>query len=267
MEKHYTQTFTTSAAECCAQGRLSLNSLVFRLISIATDHANALGIGNPAMAHLGAGWVLARLTLQMTEYPAAYSDYNITTWVETWNRRFSERCFEITDAHGKTLGYSRSVWVVMGTDSHTNIGLGHLTLPDGMVSAKPCPIARQVKHPVLTEDYPGVTVTRYTFQYTDIDFYGHVNTLRYLQLLQNLFPLSIYSTGLLRRFEIAFMHECYYGETATILSAQESGDAHPYPADRSVLPDITCYAMTLVTPRATCVRARLIFAPAQSDTL
>lgn len=210
------------------------------------------------MAHLGAGWVLARLTLEMTAYPAAYSVYNITTWVETWNRRFSERCFEITDDHGHTLGYSRSVWVVMGTDSHTNIGLAHLTLPDGIVSTKPCPIPRQTKHPALTEDNHEVNVARYTFQYTDIDFYGHVNTLRYLQLLQNRFPLSLYATHLLHRFEIAFMHECHYGETATILSAPETSDTLPGNTDHGA----SCHALTLSTERATCVRARLIFTPA-----
>lgn len=258
MEKHFTQCFTVSAAECSAQGCLSLNSLVFRLITIATDHANSSGIGNPAMASMGAGWVLARLTLQMTAYPAAYSGYSITTWVETWNRRFSGRCFEITDAHGHTLGYSRSVWVVMGTDSHTNIGLAHLSLPDSIVSTKPCPIARQTKHPVLSEDAPDVNVTRYTFQYTDIDFYGHVNTLRYLQLLQNRFPLSLYTSHLLHRFEIAFMHECHYGETATILSAPEEPAALPDNTDHRA----SCHALTLSTERGTCVRARLIFTPA-----
>lgn len=251
MKKLFTQTFTVSAAECNAQGCLSLNSLVFRIITIATDHANSLGIGNPVMASIGAGWVLARLTLQMTGYPPAYTDYTITTWVETWNRRFSERCFEITAPDGHTLGYARSVWVVMGTDSHTNVGLDHLTLPDGIIADKPCPIARQSKYPAMSADTPGVTVSVYTFRYTDIDFYGHVNTLRYLQLLQNRFPMQLYATHLLHRFEIAFMHECYYGETATILALPE------YPEETGT----PCHAITLTTPRATCVRARLSFTP------
>lgn len=255
MEKEFTRTYAASAAECSAQGVLSLNSLVFRIITIATDHANSLGIGNPAMADINAGWVLARLTLQMTEYPAAYSEYTVTTWVESWNRRFSERCFEITGADGRTMGYARSVWMVMGTESHANVGLAHLTLPDDIISGRPCPIPRQAKHPVLTDDTPGSSTTAYTFQYTDIDFYGHVNTLRYLQLLQNCFPMQQYTTHLLSRFEIAFMHECYYGETASIHSIHEPSEQ----------PDTRCHALSITTPRAACVRARMYFTNACSE--
>ena len=59
-----------------------------------------LGIGNPAMAHLGAGWVLSRLTIEMTRYPKCNTSYVLKTWVENWNRHFSTRDFSVEDEAG-----------------------------------------------------------------------------------------------------------------------------------------------------------------------
>lgn len=101
MENELTQKFHCSAAECDAQRELSLLSLAGNLIEVATAHADSLGIGNAAMP--GSGWVLARLTIEMQQYPPALTDYSIVTWVEGWNRHFSERCFEVQDVEGRTM--------------------------------------------------------------------------------------------------------------------------------------------------------------------
>jgi acyl-ACP thioesterase len=215
MENELIKEFYVSAAECNARGELSMVMLVSRLIGIATDHANALGIGNPNMD--GAGWVLSRLTIEANEYPTANSSYSIITWVEGWNRHFSERCFEIFNAKGESICLARSVWMVIDLVHHTNVGLGHLTLPEEMISSRKCDIARQKRARISQWDKEN----HYTFQYTDIDFYRHVNTLRYIQLLLNQFPLSTYDEHHIRRFEIAFLNEGHYGEEATILSHQD----------------------------------------------
>mgnify|MGYP002508154710 CR=1 FL=1 len=70
-----------SANESNPEGELAVNILVGNIIEIATAHANMLGIGNPAMAHLGAGWVLSRLTIEMTRYPKCNTSYVLKTWV------------------------------------------------------------------------------------------------------------------------------------------------------------------------------------------
>lgn len=239
MEKELIVKFQCTAAECDAQRELSLLSLASHIIETATAHADSLGIGNGAMP--GSGWVLARLTIEMQRYPKALEDYSIITWVEGWNRHFSERCFEITDKEGNTMGYARSVWMVMDLEKHTNAGLEHLNIPYGLVSDRPCPIARQSRHRPLE----GAEVTEYRFVYSDIDFYRHVNTLRYIQLLLNRFSMDYFDRNYLRRFEIAFAHECYYGETGRI-EVCSRGDE---------------YDMSITTDRAAALGAKMIFAP------
>ncbi|MDE6297671.1 MAG: hypothetical protein K2L89_07460 [Muribaculaceae bacterium] len=226
MKSEFSKDFFVSANEANPEGELAVNILVSDLIVVATQAAMDLGIGNPTMAHLNAGWVLSRLTIEMKSYPAVNTSYRITTWVESWNRHFSVRDFEISDSNGETVGYARSIWMVLNTITHENFGLSHLTLPDGAISSRPCPIPRQEKHVEIRsqnepEDNASSLVAnapgrKYTFQYNDIDFYRHVNTVRYVSLLLNSFTLDEFDKAFLSRLELSFLHEGNFGETVDI---------------------------------------------------
>ncbi|MDE5869743.1 MAG: hypothetical protein K2H18_05880, partial [Muribaculaceae bacterium] len=79
MESEFSKDFFVSANEANPEGELAVNILVSDLIVVATRAAMELGIGNPTMAHLNAGWVLSRLTIEMKSYPLVNSSYKITT--------------------------------------------------------------------------------------------------------------------------------------------------------------------------------------------
>ncbi len=226
VEKEYSRVFFNSANESNPEQELAITVLVSNLIEIATAHANALGIGNPSMADLGAGWVLSRIAIEMDSYPPCNTEYRITTWVENWNRHFSVRNFAVEDMSGKIYGYARSIWMVLDTMTHENFGLSHLKLDPGMISGKECPIAPQGKHRTIVK--PGEEAGRngliatvppayYTFKYCDLDFYRHVNTVRYVALLLNQFSLDEFDSNYISRLELSFLHEGCYGMDVEIL--------------------------------------------------
>ncbi len=222
----FSKKFLVSANEANPEGELAVHILVSDLIVVATKHALELGIGNPVMQDLNAGWVLSRLTVEMSSYPKVNTEYKIITWVESWNRHFSVRDFEIQDSDGNTVGYARSIWMVLNTVTHENFGLSHLTLPEGVESKRPCPIKRQEKHvdiyPASASEIPGAALKanteerKYTFKYNDIDFYRHVNTVRYVSLLLNSYSLEEFDRYFLSRLELSFLHEGNFGETVDI---------------------------------------------------
>ncbi len=229
MESIYKRKYFISANEGNPEGELALTILVSNIIEVATAHANALGIGNPDMEELNAGWVLSRLTVEMKKFPAVNTDYIIETWVEDWNRHFSTRDFRILDSEGNVLGYARSIWMVLDTVSHENFGLSHLSLPaEAIQKDKECPIDRQRKHLTIVEStdenaanastvIATAPAVLYRFRYNDIDFYRHVNTVRYIALLLNQFSLEEFDRNAPTRLEIAFLHEGKYGDTVKIL--------------------------------------------------
>lgn len=226
----FTQTFFLSAGEANAQQEMSLPALTSRIIDIATAHANSLGIGNPAMEARGCGWVLSRLAIEMSRYPKVNETYSVTTWIESWNRHFSVRDFMIADADGTPVGYAVSVWMVLDTRTRENAGLSHLSLPDCMVSSRKCPAGRPGRHPVVVAaahvdplpcgsvraTAPGVVRT---FGYADLDFYRHVNTVRYVTMLLNRFSLREMDETQINRLDMAFMREGRYDEPVTVLRA------------------------------------------------
>lgn len=219
-----------SAGDADAEGFLSLPVLANKIIDIATEHANSLGIGNPAMVHLHAGWVLSRLTIEMVSYPKVNDFYVITTWIEDYNRHFSTRDFRIESPEGKIYGYSRSVWLVMDSIERKNLGLSHLPLSQEMILGEVAPIERQEKHiPVVPENeglqsgkkFLAATCepAEYTFTYCDLDSYRHVNTVRYVALVMNQFSLKEHDADMVKRLELSFLHEASYGMKTLLFRA------------------------------------------------
>lgn len=208
---------------CNARKELPLPHLVSDIIELATEHANILGFGFKQMTPKGIGWVLSRLSVKMLRYPKFGEHFTLSTWIEDWNRHFSIRDFMLQTDEGEILGYARSIWMVIDLVNHTNAGTSSLNFSTELISKKeiPIPPLKKVHNPVVN------TSNEYTFRYTDIDFYGHVNTVRYIELLLNQFPLSRYETSFVSRFEIAFKHEGKYGETAQLdISELAEGTYH-----------------------------------------
>lgn len=223
--------FFLAAGDCNAEGRLSLTSLTTKLIEIATEHANSLGIGNPQMAHLNAGWILSRLTIGMEKYPEVNCRYILKTWIEDFNRHFSTRCFSIESPEGDVYGYSRSIWLVMDAVNHSNFGTAHLSLPEDAILGKGVPLAPQNKHIPIYESDKNPAVKkfllsthkpyRYTFQFCDLDFYRHVNTVRYIAILLNQFSLKEHDQHFVERLELSFLHEASFGMETLLLRSDD----------------------------------------------
>lgn len=233
LQKKYSQTFFLSAGETDAEGRMSVNFLTSKIIDISTAHANSLGIGNPAMEDKGCGWVLSRLALEMEKYPTVNETYTLTTWIESFNRHFSERIIMVSDADGNAFGFARTIWMVLDTKSRESVGLSHLKIPEELIIPDECPIARQGKHKQILpasegeSDLPKGTLPSntpafsYRIKYCDLDFYRHVNTVRYVVLLLNGFSLEEWDRTEVERMELAFMHELRFGQEITVYRHDE----------------------------------------------
>ena len=188
-----THSYTLTAGESNAEGYMPLTLLVERIIEVATEHANSLEIGYATLIKQNIGWVLSRLSVEMDSMPEINENYTLTTWIESYNRRFSERNFVITGDGGKTFGYARTVWGARGFAT----------------AELPCPMAKTPRIGALPADTES---SNYTFKYCDLDFNRHVNTVRYVELLMNQWPLEHYDHSFANRFDILFHHECHFGE-------------------------------------------------------
>ncbi|MDE6367628.1 MAG: hypothetical protein K2K94_00130, partial [Muribaculaceae bacterium] len=209
----FSERYFLTAGECDAEGRMPLTLLVARIIETATNHANSLGIGYARLIEMDLAWVLSRVSIEIENLPGINDTYVMNTWIESTNRLFSERCFSITDSEGKVYASARTTWaaICITTRQAANPGV----LGDVMFPSNP-PVC-EVKAAKKTQPLPDYAeCSNYTFRYCDVDFNRHVNTVRYVELLLNHWGLDWYDTHKIARFDIAFHHECHFGETVAV---------------------------------------------------
>lgn len=212
------KTWLLTAGETDAEALMPVTLVATRAIQLATEHANALGIGYSQLAEEHMGWVLARLSIEMIRYPAINEWYTMSTWIEGYNRFFSDRCYELRDCNDEIIGHIRSMWVAIDMKNRTMADLSTLEKSRFPVLDRKCPLPRQ-RNSVIASDAPA-TKSAYTFKYCDIDFNRHVNTIRYLDLVLNLYTLDFFDHKRIKRLDAVFEHECLYGENVELLTGR-----------------------------------------------
>ena len=202
-------------------GRLTLGVLGNHLLNCAGFHAAERGFGMATVNEENYTWVLSRLAIEMEEMPVQYESFSIDTWVEDVYRLFTNRNYAIRDKDGRPIGYARSVWAMI--NMHTRRPIDLLSVNGGsirdFICDAPCPIDTPSRIKVDT----GEETASLRAKYSDIDVNGHVNSIRYIEHILDLFPLEMYRTQRVRRFEMAYVAESYYDDTLSFYLEGEGG--------------------------------------------
>ena len=203
------------------RGRLSLGILGNHLLNCASFHAKARGFGIATLNEQHYTWVLSRLVIEMDSYPMDYKKFSIETWVENVYSLFTDRNYRIAGENGETMGYARSIWAMISMEDRKPINL--LKINDGKImdyiSDYPCPIEKPSRIKVM-ETAPAMT---HRVIYSDLDINGHMNSIRYIEHVIDLFDIEYYRKYNIRRFEIAYVAESYFGDTLEFFT-EETGD-------------------------------------------
>lgn len=192
-------------------GRLSWHMLGNRILAAASLHANSRGFGMEQLMPHGLAWVVSRLAIEMDEIPRANEEYTIETWIRRIYRTFTDRCFAILRPDGTPYGYAYTVWALVDINTRRPVNLEHL--PGGGFAyiadpAKPCNVA-PFAHIQVRETEPIRTLN---VQYSDIDINNHVNSIRYIEHVLDLFPEDFYTSHEVHRIEVAYHEEAYAGD-------------------------------------------------------
>ena len=209
--------FLAEPFHCDVSRRLFMGHLGNHLLNAADFHSQHRGFGMTFLGTINKTWVLSRLAIEMEEMPPMYTQCNVETWVENAMRFFTQRNFKVADSKtGKVFGYGRSVWAMIDTDTRQPANL--LEINDGAINDyverdKPCPIDK-VSRVNVANDAP--LVASFVTRYNDIDINGHLNSVKYIEHVLDLFDLEWYASHRLKRFEIAYVAEAHIGDTIHI---------------------------------------------------
>lgn len=204
---------------CDFGGKLFMGHLGNHLLNAADFHSTDRGFGMKYLMSIKRSWVLSRLAIEMDEMPSQYTRFNVETWVESAMRYFTSRNFRVVSGD-KVYGYGRSIWAMIDTESRqpTDIyDIDNGAIDNWIVKDKECPIDKGGRVRVGAEAQLVHTIDTY---YNDVDINGHINSVKYIEHVLDLWPISWYSDHQVHRFEIAYVAEAHAGDQLSFFREQ-----------------------------------------------
>ena len=223
MEKVGKYLFMAEPFHCDFSHRLFMGHLGNHLLNAADFHSTDRDFGMTYLNPIHKTWVLSRLAVEMDEMPMQYTKFNVETWVESAMKYFTNRNFRVVGEDGKVYGYGRSVWAMIDTETRQPQDI--LEIHDGEIvnwieTEKECPIEKSSR--VKMSD-KAVLVREIDTYYNDVDVNGHVNSIKYIEHILDLFSIDFYLENKIKRFEIAYVAESYGGDRLSFWQEQ-TGD-------------------------------------------
>lgn len=203
------------------RGRATLPMIGGFMLQAASKHAEERGFGYSAMTAKKRVWVLSRMAIEIYDYPKNDILMYINTWVGGMNRLFTERYFSFEDASGREIGFAKSLWASIDIETRkpTNI-LDLDDLTSYIEKDKECPIEGVKKILPLKDNY--IKADEFVVKYSDVDINRHLNSMKYIEHLLDVFDIEMYKEKEIRRFEINYIHEGRYGENLDIIMREDS---------------------------------------------
>lgn len=214
--------FVTESYLLDFKGKITIPMIGTYLLHAASIHAAQRGFGFTDMGEKHTAWVLSRLAIEMKEYPGMSEEITLYTWIEGAARLFTNRCFELVDAKGKSFGYARSIWAAIDLETRRPTPLDIEGLNYYKVD-RPCPIESPGKILPVEDKAPGVP---YRVKYSDLDVNGHLNSIKYMEHLLDMFDIEMYKEKEISRFEIAYLSEGWYGMDLSLHKAETAPDKY-----------------------------------------
>ncbi|MDR0757851.1 MAG: acyl-[acyl-carrier-protein] thioesterase [Tannerella sp.] len=213
MDRTGTYHFATESYLLDFRGRVTLPTIGNYMLHAASRHAASRGFGFSDMSEKHTAWVLSRMAVEMSEYPVMPSEpLTLHTWISDVSRLFTSRCFEWTDAGGRTLGYAHSTWAAIDMATRRPMPLAEDALRVYLTD-RHCPVVRPGRIPAIEVSTPGEP---YRIRYSDLDINGHFNSIKYMEHLLDMFDIALFEEKEVRRFEIIYLSESRYGMPLTM---------------------------------------------------
>lgn len=199
------------------------------LLNTSDYHSSEHGYGMDYMNGIHRTWVLSRLAIEMQEMPMANQKYTIATWVENELRSFTGRNFAIIDSLShKVYGYAKSIWAVIDTGTREPVDLRSIHDDDiekYINKEEVCPIDKPSRVQIGDDAVKVRTLDTY---YNDVDVNGHINSIRYIDHVLDLFDLDYYRKNTLKRFEIAYVAESHQGDQLNFYRKDEGNGIYSF---------------------------------------
>jgi len=211
------ETFPVRFGAIDKSDRLTMDAVFQYFQEAAICHAENLGVGREEMARTGQVWILSRITALIDRRPKYNETVTVRTWPRGGEKLFAMRDFDIRDKDDKAVVSGRSAWIILDMEKRRPLRpqsvMDRLPQNEGLNALPP----EAGGAAALTErDNLQKASERKAF-YTDIDYNGHVNNVRYVQWIEDTIGSRLFEKAEKMRLDINYMNEILGDEVTKIM--------------------------------------------------
>lgn len=209
------ETFPVRFGAIDRSDRLTLSAMFQFFQEAAISHAENLGVGREDMAKAGQVWILSRMSVQVDRRPGYCQTITVRSWPRGCEKLFALRDYDILDTANTSMVRARSGWIIIDLKTRRplrpqqvvqtmpqNEGLDALALSSGLTQRGG--LAKTGERKAL---------------YTDVDYNGHVNNVRYVQWIEDVINPQLWEKADRIRLDLNYLNEILSGDTAEIWSS------------------------------------------------
>lgn len=192
--------YTINYSDVDASRHLRLTDLERYILETACLNAERLGLGTQRLLEqYNAAWVLTRMSLTMDYLPTYNETLVIETWIEGNAHMLSIRNFRLyikKDDEELPIGQCSTIWTLINLTSR-QVDIAAFADPAwaSCIDGERLSLPRAPRLGLIDEPTGRMP---HTIRYSDLDFNGHCNSVKYLQFMLNacdkltgLFPVRL----------------------------------------------------------------------------
>jgi acyl-ACP thioesterase len=205
--------------ETGTNGKLNIYSLMNYMQDIASDHAEKLRYGRDDLMKDNRFWVLSRLYVEMSEWPAWEDPVVLRTWPNGTEGIFAMRNYEII-CKNEIIGSGSSSWLILDRTTKK------IQRPDAVLSqfagVKPgySPVRNPVKLDAAAGD--GKTSEIFNVRISDLDVNQHTNNTIYLKWVYDTYGFDFLMKNVPQSAEINYLAESKHDDPIMIRTSSEN---------------------------------------------
>lgn len=213
------ETFPVRFGSIDRSDRLTLSAVFQFFQEAAICHAENLNVGREDMARTGQVWILSRMSVIVDRRPNYCETITVRSWPRGGEKLFAIRDYDIRGKSNIPVVSARSGWIILDAEKRRPLRpqsiMDNLPQNEGVEALSPEAGAIAA----LEERGNLQKAADRKARYTDIDYNGHVNNVRYIQWIEDSLEPQLLENAGKMRFDINYLNEILVGEVIEIMSA------------------------------------------------
>ena len=194
--------------------RLTMDGAFRFFQEAAICHAENLGVGLKDLARTGQAWIISRMSAMMNRRPKYCETVTVRSWPRGAEKLFALRDYDIRDKDNIAAVSACSCWLIVDIEKRRPVRpqpiMDGLPKNEGLEALSWIPAGLEERGNLQKSSERKAL-------YTDIDYNGHVNNVRYIQWIEDAIDPLLLEKAEKMRFDINYLNEVLGGEIVDIM--------------------------------------------------